>query len=74
MQFGAVLQTNPPASRTVHLAKLAEQQLAGTGAHRETPARERNRPDPRVGDERRAPLQMATRVVDAFQARPMQCI
>ena len=25
MQFGAVLQTNPPASRTVHLAKLAEQ-------------------------------------------------
>jgi probable F420-dependent oxidoreductase len=25
MDFGAVLQTNPPASRTVHLAKLAEQ-------------------------------------------------
>jgi probable F420-dependent oxidoreductase len=25
MEFGAVLQTNPPASRTVHLAKLAEQ-------------------------------------------------
>ena len=25
MKFGAVLQTNPPASRTVHLAKLAEQ-------------------------------------------------
>lgn len=25
MQFGAVLQTNPPASRTVYLAKLAEQ-------------------------------------------------
>src|SRR5678816_3559155 len=25
MQFGAVLQTNPPASRTVALAKLAEQ-------------------------------------------------
>src|SRR3954468_11063642 len=24
MDFGAVLQTNPPASRTVHLAKLAE--------------------------------------------------
>ena len=25
MDFGAVLQTNPPASRTIHLAKLAEQ-------------------------------------------------
>ncbi len=25
MDFGVVLQTNPPASRTVHLAKLAEQ-------------------------------------------------
>ena len=25
MDFGAVIQTNPPASRTVHLAKLAEQ-------------------------------------------------
>src|SRR5471030_1115764 len=25
MDFGAVLQTNPPASRTVYLAKLAEQ-------------------------------------------------
>src|SRR3990170_2748692 len=25
MEFGAVLQTNPPASRTVYLAKLAEQ-------------------------------------------------
>jgi probable F420-dependent oxidoreductase len=25
VDFGAVLQTNPPASRTVHLAKLAEQ-------------------------------------------------
>jgi len=25
MEFGAVLQTNPPASRTIHLAKLAEQ-------------------------------------------------
>lgn len=25
MQFGAVLQTNPPASRTIQLAKLAEQ-------------------------------------------------
>lgn len=25
MEFGAVLQTHPPASRTVHLAKLAEQ-------------------------------------------------
>ncbi|WP_168626590.1 MULTISPECIES: TIGR03842 family LLM class F420-dependent oxidoreductase [unclassified Cryobacterium] len=25
MDFGAVLQTNPPAARTVHLAKLAEQ-------------------------------------------------
>ena len=25
MQFGAVIQTHPPASRTVHLAKLAEQ-------------------------------------------------
>src|ERR1700709_1681034 len=25
MEFGVVLQTNPPASRTVHLAKLAEQ-------------------------------------------------
>jgi probable F420-dependent oxidoreductase len=25
LDFGAVLQTNPPASRTVHLAKLAEQ-------------------------------------------------
>jgi probable F420-dependent oxidoreductase len=25
MQFGVVLQTDPPASRTVHLAKLAEQ-------------------------------------------------
>lgn len=25
MDFGAVMQTNPPASRTVHLAKLAEQ-------------------------------------------------
>ena len=25
MDFGAVLQTNPPASRTVALAKLAEQ-------------------------------------------------
>jgi probable F420-dependent oxidoreductase len=25
MDFGAVLQTNPPASRTVHLARLAEQ-------------------------------------------------
>lgn len=25
MEFGAVLQTNPPASRAVHLAKLAEQ-------------------------------------------------
>jgi len=25
MDFGAVIQTNPPASRTIHLAKLAEQ-------------------------------------------------
>ncbi|WP_426516911.1 TIGR03842 family LLM class F420-dependent oxidoreductase [Diaminobutyricibacter sp. McL0618] len=25
MDFGAVLQTNPPASRTIHLARLAEQ-------------------------------------------------
>ena len=25
MDFGAVLQTNPPASRTIALAKLAEQ-------------------------------------------------
>ena len=25
MEFGAVLQTHPPASRTIHLAKLAEQ-------------------------------------------------
>ena len=25
MDFGVVLQTNPPASRAVHLAKLAEQ-------------------------------------------------
>ena len=25
MHFGAVIQTHPPASRTVHLAKLAEQ-------------------------------------------------
>src|SRR6201746_1976503 len=25
MEFGVVLQTNPPASRTVYLAKLAEQ-------------------------------------------------
>jgi len=25
VDFGAVIQTNPPASRTVHLAKLAEQ-------------------------------------------------
>ncbi len=28
MDFGVVLQTNPPASRTVHLAKLAEQNMA----------------------------------------------